>query len=71
MSKMKNFLIAFAWCWVSAFISLLIMADKGSLDVEKLHTYVIMAGVGVFLGPLFLLQDCLDAVVPRWCIRLH
>jgi len=53
MSKTKNFLIAFAWCWVSAFISLLIMADKGSLDVEKLHTDVIMAGVGVFLGPLF------------------
>ena len=25
MSKMKNFLIAFAWCWVSAFISLLII----------------------------------------------
>ena len=53
MSKMKNFLIAFAWCWVSAFISLLIMADKGSFDVEELHTDVIMAGVGVFLGPLF------------------
>ena len=53
MSKMKNFLIAFAWCWVSAFISLLIMADKGSFDVEELHTDVIIAGVGVFLGPLF------------------
>ena len=53
MCKSRNFLIALAWCWASAFISLLIMADKGSLAVEKLHTDVIMAGVGVFLGPLF------------------
>jgi hypothetical protein len=53
MSKMKNFLIAFAWCWASAFVSLLIMADKGSLAVEMLHAYIFMAAIGVFVGPLF------------------
>lgn len=50
MSKIKNFFIAFAWCWVSAFISLLIMADKGTFD---LPTYFGLATIGIFFGPLF------------------
>jgi hypothetical protein len=50
MSKIKNFFIAFAWCWVSAFISLLIMADKGTFD---LSTYFGLATIGIFFGPLF------------------
>ena len=54
MSKIKNFFIAFAWCWVSAFISLLIMADEGTFAVEDLPTYFCMATIGMlFFGPLF------------------
>ena len=53
MSKMKNFLIALAWCWASAFISLLIMADKGTFAVEDLPMHAFMATIGMFLGPLF------------------
>lgn len=49
MSKIKNFFIAFAWCWVSAFISLLIMADKRTFAVEDFG----MAAIGIFFGPLF------------------
>ena len=50
MSKIKNFFIAFAWCWVSAFISLLIMADKGTFAVDS---YFGLATIGIFFGPLF------------------
>lgn len=53
MSKIKNFFIVFAWCWVSAFISLLIMADEGTFAVEDLPTYFVMAAIGIFFGPLF------------------
>lgn len=53
MSKTKNFLIAVVWCWVSAFISLLVMADKGTFAVEDLPMYAFMATIGMFLGPLF------------------
>jgi len=53
MSKMKNFLIAFAWCWASAFISQLIMADKGTFAVEDWPYYFVMATIGMFVGPLF------------------
>ncbi len=53
MSKMKNFLIALAWCWASAFISLLIMADNGTFAVEDLPVYAFMATIALFVGPLF------------------
>ena len=53
MSKIKNFFIAFAWCWVSAFISQLIMADKGTFAVEDLPTYFDFATIGIFFGLLF------------------
>lgn len=49
MSKIKNFFIAFAWCWVLAFISLLIMADKGTFAVVDFG----MAAICIFFGPLF------------------
>ena len=50
MSKVKNFFIAFAWCWVSAFISLLIMADTGTFAVDANFG---LATIGIFFGPLF------------------
>ena len=53
MSKMKNFLIAFAWCWASAFISQLIMADNGTFAVEDFPVYAFMATIALFVGPLF------------------
>lgn len=54
MTKTKNFLLAVAWCWVSAFISMLIMADSGSFVFADLPVYFDMATWGVFLGPLFI-----------------
>ena len=63
MSKMKNFLIAFAWCWASAFISQLIMADKGTFAIEDLPYYFYMATIGMFVGPLFF---CCRIVWTRW-----
>ena len=53
MSKIKNSFIAFAWCGVSAFISQLIMMDKGAFAVEDLPTYFAFAAIGIFFGPLF------------------
>ena len=53
MCKSRNFLIALAWCWASAFISLLIMADNGTFAVEDLPVYAFMATIALFVGPLF------------------
>ncbi len=53
MSKVKNLLIAVAWCWLSAVVSLFVMADKGTFAVEDLPLDLAMATIGVFVGPLF------------------
>ena len=53
MCKSRNFLIAFAWCWASAFTSLLIMADNGTFAVEDLPVHAFMATIALFVGPLF------------------
>ena len=53
MCKSRNFLIALAWCWASAFISLLIMADNGTFAVKDLPTDAYMATIALFVGPLF------------------
>ena len=60
MCKSRNFLIALAWCWASAFISLLIMADNGTFAVEDLPVYAFMATIALFVGPLFFAAGLFD-----------
>lgn len=45
--------IAFMWCWASGFASSVVMADRGTVSLSELPTFVNMAFVGVFLGPGF------------------
>lgn len=49
----RRIAVAVAWCWLSAFVSCIVMADPGSISIFELPTTATMSSLGMILGPGF------------------